>query len=131
MGCLQPKKPTIPTIPTISTIPTIPTIPTKPTELTILFVGKDRNLKRIFFPEDLTVEKESTDDNTIRKSRKINGKKIELEFQDFKFDSLEPKQSESKIPSVIIYLCDTEMKKSFEEISRPNFPWSPKSNNGI
>ena len=45
MGCLQPKK------------PTIPTIPTKPTELTILFVGKDRNLKRIFFPEDLTVEK--------------------------------------------------------------------------
>ena len=64
----------------------------------------------------MTVEKESTDDDTIRKSRKINGKKIELEFQDFKFDSLEPKQSESKNPSVIIYLCDTEMKKSFEEI---------------
>ena len=60
MGCLQPKKPTIPTIPTISTIPTIPTkttIPTKPTELTILFVGKDRNLKRIFFPEDLMLKK--------------------------------------------------------------------------
>ena len=99
MGCLHPKK---------------------PTELTILFVGKDRNLKRIFFPEDLTVEKESTDDNTIRKSRKINGKKIELEFQDFKFDSLEPKQSESKNPSVIIYLCDTEMKKSFDEIKENN-----------
>ena len=63
----------------------------QPTELTILFVGKDRNLKRIFFPEHLTVEKEPTDDDTIRKSRKINGKKIELKFQDFKFDSLEPK----------------------------------------
>ena len=86
----------------------------QPTELTILFVGKDRNLKEIFFPENLTVEKEY--DDTIRKSREINGKKIELEFQDFKFDSLEPEQSESKIPSVIIYLCDTEMKKSFEEI---------------
>ena len=88
------------------------------TKLTILFVGKDLNLKRIFFPENLTVEKEY--DDTIRKSREINGKKIELEFQDFKFDSLEPKQSKSKIPSVIIYLCDTEMKKSFDEIKENN-----------
>ena len=95
MGCLQPKE---------------------PTELTILFVGKDRNLKRIFFPENLTVEKIYTDD--IRKSREIKGKKIELEFQDFKLDSLEPKQSESKIPSVIIYLFDTEIKISFDEIMK-------------
>ena len=99
MGCLQPKE---------------------QIELTFLFVGKDMNLKRIIFPDYLTVKIKKTDKDTIRKSREIKGKKIELEFQDFKFDSLEPKQSESKNPSVIIYLCDTEMKKSFDEIKENN-----------
>ena len=80
----------------------------------ILLVGKESNLKNLFYPDGGSSRR--NDDDEYKEA--INEKEVMVKFLDFDLKSSEPpKNWNHEIPSAAIFIYDDELKASFNEIN--------------